>query len=322
MAKSKKTGAEDVIVNKGRKPKGGKVFLNESNTNENCNQVTNIILHLKCTMADLDLYNADFNKFVNSPTQYDPTIPLDFESFYNDKYSVYQKEDFDKSTDLNLLVKVDDLNSINVQDQHMIDIDTKLRSLKINLYKNSIERKSACFWCTYTFDNLCCFIPKYEIDGQIYGYGAFCCPECATAYLMKENIDDSTKFERYHLLNQIYAKVFDYKINIKPAPNPFYLLDKFYGNMSIHEYRKILKSDHILVVIDKPITRLLPELHDDNDSFQNFYGVNGIDNINSPLYDGDGKTKHLGKYKVKRQSDLQTGPSKCSIIREHFGLQS
>ena len=63
----------------------------------------------------------------------------------------------------------------------------------------------------YDFDNQPCSCSKYELDEEIHGYGSFCRPECAATYLMKENIDDSTKFERYHLLNQIYSKVCNYK---------------------------------------------------------------------------------------------------------------
>ena len=47
----------------------------------------------------------------------------------------------------------------------------------------------------------------------------------------------------------------------------FYTLDKFYGNLSIQEYRKLLKNDRLLLVVDKPLTRSLPELHEDNDEF-------------------------------------------------------
>ena len=91
-------------------------------------------------------------------------------------------------------------------------------------------------------------------------YGCFCSPECAVAYLLKENIDNSIKFERYHLLCYIYSKVFNYENNIKPAPNPHYMLKKFCGNMSIDEYRELFKSHNYLFIIDKPITRELPEL--------------------------------------------------------------
>jgi hypothetical protein len=198
-------------------------------------------------------------------------------------------------------------------DVNLKDMSAKLKQLKIQLYKNSLhsEKKAACFWCTYDFDNASCYIPKYEMDGTIYGYGSFCRPECAVAYLMKENIDDSTKFDRYHLLNQIYSKVYECKKNIKPAPDPHYLLDKFYGNLTIQEYRRLLKTEHLLLVIDKPLTRILPELHEDtDDAFTKIYGIKATSGNSS------------GVYKVKRQSEQPQGPSKASIIKNTFGIST
>lgn len=190
------------------------------------------------------------------------------------------------------------------------DINNKLKKLKIQLYKNAIpDKKSSCFWCTYDFDNQACYIPKYEMDGSIFGYGSFCRPECAVAYLMRENIDDSTKFERYHLLNQIYSKVYGFKKNIKPAPNPYYMLEKYYGNLTIQEYRKLLKTEHMMLVIDKPMTRILPELHEDNEDL--------MANINGGKIAASNTN---GVYKVKRQCDKQEGPSKSSIMKNKFGL--
>jgi hypothetical protein len=123
---------------------------------------------------------------------------------------------------------------------------------------------------------------------------------------MKENMDDSTKFERYHLLNQIYSKVYNYKKNIKPAPDPHYLLEKYFGTLTIQEYRKLLKTEHLLLVVDKPMTRVLPELFEDNDNFiMNIYGESN---------------PSQSMYKVKRQSEKQPGPSKSSIMRDKFGL--
>ena len=190
--------------------------------------------------------------------------------------------------------------------------------MRIQFYKNAIaDKKSACFWCTYDYDNPSCYIPKYEMDDTICGYGSFCRPECAVGFLMKENIDDSTKFERYRLLNQIYSKVYDYKKNIKPAPNPHYLLEKFYGTLTIQEYRKLLKTEHMLLVIDKPLTRILPELHEDNDEFVlNIYG--GLNNDDDKVSSKGSKTT-TGVYKVKRQSDKSQGPTKNSIIKDKFG---
>jgi ABC-type uncharacterized transport system ATPase subunit len=50
---------------------------------------------------------------------------------------------------------------------------------------------------------------------------------------MNENLDSSTRFERYHLLNHIYTKIYDYKKNIKPSPNPYYMLEKYYGKRPV-----------------------------------------------------------------------------------------
>ena len=74
-----------------------------------------------------------------------------------------------------------------------------------------------------------------------------CSPECACAHLFNENIDDNTKFERYQLLNFIYGGIYNYTKNIKPAPNPYYTLDKYYGNLTIQEYRQLLEFDQLSI---------------------------------------------------------------------------
>ena len=97
--------------------------------------------------------------------------------------------------------------------------------------------------------------------------------------------------------------------NIKPAPDPHYLLDKFYGNLNIKEYRRLLKTEHLLLVIDKPLTRILPELHEDtDDAFTKIYGIKAPSGNSS------------GVYKVKRQSEQPQGPSKASIVKNTFGI--
>ena len=67
----------------------------------------------------------------------------------------------------------------------------------------------------------------------------------------------------------------------------------------------------MLLVIDKPLTKILPELHDDNDEFiLNIYG-----GVKTTAATG-------GVYKVKRQSEKTQGPTKNSIIKDKFGLSS
>ena len=327
---------------RGRKPKGGKLVTKTQETNNSNNAIANIVLHLKCSMQDLTDHNTVIKQMVTDPMSYNPNIPPSILTYNNDNSIFTPYENINSSTEKQserkdfAYVEFEEKKLSNIQnichscsmkisdelpcqstdeedDINIKDVNAKLKKLKIQLYKNSNpDKKSACFWCTYEYDNPSCYIPKYENDDQVFGYGSFCRPECAVAYLMKENLDDSTKFERYHLLNQIYSKVYDYKKNIKPAPNPYFLLDKYYGNLTIQEYRKLLKTEHMLLVIDKPLTRILPELHEDNEDFiMNIYGGTSQPNQNVS-----------GVYKVKRESEKQKGPSKKSIMKDKFGLSS
>lgn len=293
-------------------------------------------------MSDLKEYNTKLSQMISNPLEYNSSAPPEVKYYDGEKkfgafirQNVAEKEaesfanfptsegdDFQQNEqpyeptyDRNVKINKHNLEDVTMQDDNddvnVKDMSSKIKQLKIQLYKNTLntEKKSACFWCTYDFDNSPCYIPKYEMDGTIYGYGSFCRPECAVAYLMKETIDDSTKFDRYHLLNQIYSKVYECKKNIKPAPDPHYLLDKFYGNLSIQEYRRLLKTEHLLLVIDKPLTRILPELHEDtDDAFTKIYGIKAQ----------SGNTS--GVYKVKRQSEQPQGPSKASIVKNTFGI--
>ena len=151
-------------------------------------------------------------------------------------------------------------------------IFNKLKQLEYNLHYNNINKKSNCFWCTYDFDNPVIYIPKCVNDDKYVVYGNFCSPECACSYLFNENIDDALKFERYQLLNYIYCEIYNYEKNIKLAPNPYYTLEKFMGNLTIQEYRKLLHNERLLILIDKPLTKIFPELHEDNNEYD--VGIN------------------------------------------------
>jgi len=145
------------------------------------------------------------------------------------------------------------------------------------------------------------YIPKYFLNESYHVYGCFCSPECSVAHLMEENIDSSTKFERYHLLNHIYTKIYDYKKNIKPAPNPYYMLEKYYGNLSIQEYRTLLSNERLFLIVDKPLTRIMPELHQDNEDYI----------INNKII----PTNNQG---IKKKLQRKT-PVKTNIFNEKFG---
>ena len=141
------------------------------------------------------------------------------------------------------------------------NITEKIEQVNINFKNSIINTTSCCFWDTEPFNTSPVFIPKKITNSGIEVYGHFCSPECATGFLFNENIDTSTKWERYSYINNIYNKEGNH--NIKPSPNPYYILDKYYGNITIKEYRATTKYNELLI-IDKPITKITPEIHISN----------------------------------------------------------
>lgn len=277
------SNAKHVSKKRGRKPKGGKIIQQIVPTDSLINDKPNVILHLKCSMKDLQnstnsnsLDSYTFNQKNN--LCYDVVGGENINSintYFNDKSNMASNAIKPMNNSVNTCFNDytydddDDDDGDNATNKDGVkEIWKKLKQLEHNLHVNNVNnKKSACFWDSCDFDNPPVYIPKHFMNGTYHVYGCFCSPECGVAYLMNENIDSSTKFERYHLFNHIYSKIYDYKKNIKPSPNPHYMLEKFYGNLSIQEYRSLLRNERLFIIVDKPLTRILPELHDDNDDF-------------------------------------------------------
>ena len=311
---------------RGRKPKGGKIVKQQINDCLIDPIKQNIILHLKCSISDITN-----NKVFSSNISYDPNVSesVDGFSFNNElpfefiklndveinQNSITNNNTNNKNTSntnetiieyKNNTKELDTTSSDGISSESDIFklIWKKLLELEKSLHNNDIsDKKSACFWCTCDFDNPPIYIPKYELNNTYHVYGCFCSPECSVAYLMNENIDTTSKFERYYLLNHLYCKIYNYEKNIKPAPNPYYTLDKYYGNLTIQEWRKLLKNERILLIVDKPLTRQLPEIHQDNYDY--------ITNYNST-------TKNENKYKLTRKCTKQ---NKTDCLNEQFGFK-
>jgi len=294
---------------RGRKPKGGKIIQNivpVANIKEN---KPNIILHLKCSIKDLqnNLIENNINGYDLSSYKKDFLYEIissnDSNTTHNYDSSVNNNSSKSQCQENINIDYCDNDNYVSNKNNDLKDLWKKLKNLQHSLHLNNIsDKKSACFWCTYEFDNPPIYIPKHYIKESYHVYGCFCSPECATAHLMEENIDSSTKFERYHLLNHIYSKIYNYNKNIKPAPKPYYILEKFYGNLNIQEYRSLLKNERLFLVVDKPLTRILPELHEDNDDFI----------INNKIIPSN-------TYQIKRK--ILQKQNKSNILTEKFGLQ-
>jgi hypothetical protein len=263
-----------IAKKRGRKPKGGKIIQQVVLTTNAEEAKPNVILHLKCCLNDLKTDTLSSSTIES----YDfDAGDMSYEIIMNDNNNSDKLQLAENANNVNNIINTDKKYIVEEDyeedDYKEKETDTKetwkkLKQLEHNLHVNNIsDKKSACFWCTYEFDNPQIYIPKHSIKDSYHVYGCFCSPECATAFLMEENIDSSTKFERYHLLNHIYSKIYNFKKNIKPAANPYYMLEKYYGNLTIQEYRSLLRNERLFLIVDKPLTRILPELHEDNDDF-------------------------------------------------------
>ena len=119
----------------------------------------------------------------------------------------------------------------------------------------------SCFWCCHYFHTPPFAIPSHILDEIWYMYGNFCSAECATSYLFKERIDSHVQWERYALLNSLYAD--DAELppgspsGIRPAP-PREVLRMFGGSMDVTEYRAILHEKKLRVdVLTPPMVSII-----------------------------------------------------------------
>ena len=303
---------------RGRKPKGGKIIVPDVSEEKvvKVAEEQNIIVHLKCSTKDLE----ELSHFEKFSTVYDPTYneeKLDSYDFNDTKYDNFvavepnkaklQQHTHQFSATTNFVYNP--FVSTDPSDDGVFNnklVWTKVKELNNNYVNNEIYNKnSSCFWCTCPFSYQPVYIPKSFVQNDsIEVYGHFCTPECATAFLFKENIDTSCKWERYHILNKMYAKAFNYKKNIKPAPDPRYLLNKFFGTLSIDEYRALLRDDKLLLVVDKPLTRVLPELYEDNNEHEDLNKNFKLNNSSNDVI----VKKTINKLK----------PVKAKIVAEQF----
>lgn len=291
-----------IAKKRGRKPKGGKIIQQIVLSNNNKETKPNVILHLKCSLKDLHSGNL-FGSSLEGYSFSNPSITYDMVNHKNQNADKHANEHV-KLTECDGEVDSTDydheLHKNN--DGDIRDIWKKLKILEHNLHINCTDnKKSACFWDTCEFDNPPVYIPKFFMNETYHVYGCFCSPECAVAHLMEENIDSSIKFERYQLINHLYSKIYNYTKNVKPAPNPYYMLEKYYGNLTIQEYRSLLRNERLFLVVDKPLTRVMPELHEDNDDFI----------INNKIIPSN-------TYQIKKK--LQKKQTKTNILSERFGL--
>jgi len=285
---------------RGRKPKGGKIIKVSDKKKIKPEYKPNIILHLKTS-------NNDNHKQELTSIEYNPEIkePEAFNINHN-KINILQFEEIVKKKKEKQNIIIEKKEKIPIKNKSR-ELWTKLNNLKKNLKLDNISDKSShCFWCTCFFDNPTIYIPKNIVEDTVEVYGCFCSPECALSFLKNEKIDTSTLWNRYSLLNNIYGKIYNYDKNIKPAPSPHYTLDKFLGSLTIQEYRKLLKNDRLILIVDKPLSKIMPEIYEENNEEPKI--------MNNLL---DSKKQKSNKYKLKSKEIFKT---KTDILKNSFNV--
>jgi hypothetical protein len=187
------------------------------------------------------------------PITYDPNppsdaIPYDINSnnpFYDDVEHL--PEIHTESVDTSV-VKVEEKNIPDEIDYYNIKSSLLLQ---FNNDRKTIPDKSdaACFWCCHSFTNRPVVLPTRDTGEYLQVTGNFCSPECASAYLFDIRQDYHTRWEQLSLLYRVYGESCNGKIH--PAPSRT-ILKLFGGNLSIQEYRGLIRSHKVRVDIHLP----------------------------------------------------------------------
>lgn len=130
--------------------------------------------------------------------------------------------------------------------------------------KNSLivceKTNIACWWCSYNFDTIPCFIPDRYVNDKFYVFGCFCTYNCAMAYNL--NMADRKVPLRNSLIKELFTRIYKSTEQIYPAPQKE-LLQKFGGPLKIEEFRdnKFLCKKEYKIHLP-PLIPLLPSVEE------------------------------------------------------------
>ena len=158
---------------RGRKPKGGKIITNTNINNSNTTTIANIILHLKCSLNDLNdqelISQQDYNPNIETVESFD--IVNDTNSFTNvyelnnDEITNMEPKNNNKTTNYTtkepetifcLSNNVVHEKQYNIQKEptnnnYRVTLSEKINKLQHDLKLNNINSNSACFGAYRTF---------------------------------------------------------------------------------------------------------------------------------------------------------------------------
>jgi len=244
-----------------------------------------IIVHLAINKKDIDNNNDDSDEFNSSES--DTDIKKTERSSTNNIFTINDMSDNisssdDSNTELKKKIKeqenlIKDLKQEILRLKDSIDTDTqdtygkRVTKMNINFIdikdnKSIVLEKTniACWWCTYNFDTMPCFIPEKYENNKFYVYGCFCSYNCAAAYNI--NMQDYKVWERYFLMKKLNNMIYNTNDEIKIAP-PRETLIKFGGVLTIEKYREnnrtCIKDYRFLIPPMMPIIPMIEEILQD-----------------------------------------------------------
>jgi hypothetical protein len=213
-----------------------------------------LIVHLPIQSKDVAMNDM--------PIMYDPAPPCDAQPYDinadNPFYEGVAQFELQISTNAEKTdILKQETNIVENTSSNESEIDYyNLKSTLLVQFKDSSEAKTiplisnvACFWDCHTFTNRPCILPIRDTGEYIEVMGNFCSPECACAYLFDMRQDSHTRWEQLSLLYRIYGEACCGKITPALARN---VLTLFGGNLSITEYRKLIRSHKVRVDIHLP----------------------------------------------------------------------
>jgi len=205
-----------------------------------------LIVHLSIQSKDIPVNDMPITYDPNPPSD---AIPYDIHSnnpFYDDVEQFLESKtpEIVPPEVVNTVESSTDINYYNINSNLLF---------QFNNYndRKTIPEKSdaACFWCCHTFTNRPVVLPIRDTGEYLQVTGNFCSPECASAYLFDMRQDSHTRWEQLALLYRVYAESCDGKIHPAPSRN---ILTLFGGNLSIQEYRGLIRSHKVRVDIHLP----------------------------------------------------------------------
>jgi hypothetical protein len=200
------------------------------------------------------------------PIMYDPfppteAVPYDINAdnpFYEGVENVEQNLILTKNVshqNMENTSEIKEQTQVPTQSEQEIDY-YNMKSTLLVQFKDSAEIKTipltsevACFWDCHTFTTRPVVLPIRDNGEYLEVTGNFCSPECACAYLFDIRQDSHTRWEQLALLYRVYGEACQGKIHPAPARN---VLKLFGGNLSIQDYRELIRSHKVRVDIHLP----------------------------------------------------------------------